>query len=572
MSHLLLDAYAARSCAVKTHNRFDPTVSIAAPDPQQLDGTNEETVSEAFVGGTEHRRATGDQLLAAIGDGVDLRGAADRRTPTAEAIAEGRVLIIAPQLPDDLLGHRRGGPVALLRGPNRADGAPGYYPVLTRFGKLLERLRQSKSSEARRGAVVRIAPLSSPQFSSSRARAEVSVRSRQQATLLECGHHWRTLQAAGWSAAGAGRAGLIGTDEQGLVWVDLTQKFIRTYSASSSTGWRLRSPLERYDHEHDFRVKIAERAAERVGAATDPAPLVRPIRVRECDNCQWWQVCRDQLDDDDLSVRIDKAPLDVREISALRQLGVETTHDLVRADLDQLRTDYLPMVRHRPGADRRLELAARRAGLLARGVELERLTSGPIEVPGADIEIDFDIETSRAERVYLWGFRVHDRTGSEPPRFVEFSAWQELDAAGERTLAASALRWLRTVTESDRSVRVYHYSDYEVVQLRRLAAEGDPDLAWGLEFAREGFCDLYRVVADHYFGAHGLGLKTVATKGAGFEWRDDDPGGLNSLSWFDNAVHAASPADREAARQRVLAYNEDDVIATWELRRWLREQ
>ncbi|WP_392507421.1 TM0106 family RecB-like putative nuclease [Naumannella halotolerans] len=570
MTRLLLDAYAARSCAVKTHNQFDRTISLPVVD--LVEAANEEIVNEAFIGGTEHRRLACDELLGAITDSIDLRESTDRRAATAEAVHAGTVLIVAPLLPSDLVGHRRGGPTALLRGPNRRDGSPGYYPVLTRFSKVLERLRQSKASESRRGSVVRLAPLGSPQFACSRGRADLSVRSRQQATLLEASHHWRMLQAAGWAPDSAGRAAIISTDDQGLIWVDLTQEFIRTYSASSETGWRLRSPLQRYDHEHDFRVRVAERALSRTGAADDPPPLVRPIRVRECDNCQWWQVCRDQLDSDDLSVRIDKAPLDVREIAALRTLGVETTHDLMNADLDLLKIDYLPRVRHRHGAERRIEMAARRARLLARGVELERITNGPIELPQADIEVDFDIETSRAERVYLWGFRVHDRGRDEPPTFVEFSAWHELDADAERELGARAMRWLRSLTDTGRSVRVYHYSDYEVVQLRRLAAEGDPDLRWGLEFAKDGFCDLFRVVADHFFGAHGLGLKTVATKGAGFHWRDADPGGLNSLTWFDTAAHAADPVERETARRRVLAYNEDDVIATFELRRWLREQ
>ena len=37
---------------------------------------------------------------------------------------------------------------------------------------------------------------------------------------------------------------------------------------------------------------------------------------------------------------------------------------------------------------------------------------------------------------------------------------------------------------------------------------------------------------------HGLGLKLIAGH-AGFRWRDDDPGGLNSQTWFADAVHAA---------------------------------
>ena len=77
------------------------------------------------------------------------------------------------------------------------------------------------------------------------------------------------------------------------------------------------------------------------------------------------------------------------------------------------------------------------------------------------------------------------------------------------------------------------------------------------------------MVKEHWFGVHGLGLKLIAGH-AGFRWRDDDPGGLNSQTWFADAVHAPDAGMREAARQRVLDYNEDDVRATAHLRAWLR--
>lgn len=60
----------------------------------------------------------------------------------------------------------------------------------------------------------------------------------------------------------------------------------------------------------------------------------------------------------------------------------------------------------------------------------------------------------------------------------------------------------------------------------------------------------------------------VATEGAGFRWRDEEPGGLASIMWFTQAVTDEDPTVREAARVRVLQYNEDDVRATLALREW----
>ncbi|SFT55394.1 RNase_H superfamily protein [Geodermatophilus amargosae] len=51
---------------------------------------------------------------------------------------------------------------------------------------------------------------------------------------------------------------------------------------------------------------------------------------------------------------------------------------------------------------------------------------------------------------------------------------------------------------------------------------------------------------------------------AGFAWQDDDPGGLQSQTWYDQA-RAGDPA----AEARLLVYNRDDVRAMQHLRAWL---
>jgi predicted RecB family nuclease len=131
---------------------------------------------------------------------------------------------------------------------------------------------------------------------------------------------------------------------------------------------------------------------------------------------------------------------------------------------------------------------------------------------------------------------------------------------------------LKEQSEQFADVRVYHYSGFELAALRRLADEhpDEPLFGWALEFAATGFCDLLPLVKQNFFGVHGVGLKPVASTAAGFSWRDDDAGGLNSTRWFIDAVHGESAEQRELARTRVLNYNEDDVTATARVRAWLR--
>ena len=565
---ILLDAYAARSCPVKTHNRYDPTVAEPASEP-------DEALQELFAGG----KAFEDEMLRRMTHGTDvadLREAADdppagieaRVQRTLQALTEGRRVVIGPRLPVDAAGHRIGAPDLLVRGPNQADGRPGYLPVEVKRHRVVEMNNQNDQPG-------RFSRLTAP--GKGFDVPGLGFKASREGDLLQLAHYWRLLEAAGWAAGGTPTAGVIGTDtlrgsqEPVITWVELTRKFIRTFSRTAATGWKQRSALERYDHEFGFRLKVAQVARQRTGTPDDPRPMVAPIVVRECDHCLWWEACKPQLDEDDLSLRISKSPLDVREISVLRSHGINTLADLAHADVEALTTSYLPEVRHRSGADSRLRLAARRASLMLAGVELERLTSDPIDLPDAALEIDFDIETSAGDRVYLWGFLLHDRQAGTAPRYQAFARFEELDNAGEVGLAAEAIRWLDELVAERPDTRVYHYSDYEVVHLLRLARRsGDPQVLAAAERVRSHFVDMFTMLKEHFFGTFGLGLKVVARSGPGFEWRDDDPGGLNSQKWFLDAVHSATQRERDDARTRVLEYNEDDVRATHHLRAWLR--
>lgn len=566
-----LDAYAARSCPVKTQNAHLPG---SHQPPARLD----EGLLELFEGGNRFEAEVVDRLLTHAGiDGVDLRSLRDepwdaQETACREAMSNGAAVIVGGVLPLDLVGHRAGRADVWLRGEDQDDGRPGYYPVEVKHHRVQERRQTGRS-----GQTLRCSTLARPAWADSVEVVDVGFRlSSREDDLLQVAHYWRLLEAAGFAAGGTPMAAIVGTDTLDdlggtvLTWINLLQRQIRTFSRTSEEGWKLRSPLERYDHEHNFRVRVA-RTAQAQGRADSPTLLVRPIVIKECDRCPWWEVCRPQLDDLDLSLRIDKSPLDVREISVLRARGIQTVEQLAGVNLEEFLPDYLPEVRHRTGAEERLRTAHRRARLVAAGVELERLTSGPIELPQAELEIDLDIETSASDHVYLWGFLVNDLAAGTQ-RYVAFSRFEDLDDRTEIALAREAMSWLRAQVEGGRSVRVHHYSDYETVRLRRLATRsGDPVLEWAVAWYPEGFVDLFGIMRRHFFGTHGLGLKVVAKQGAGFVWRDDDPGGLNSQRWFDEAVHSDDPIARDAARQRVLEYNEDDVLATAALRRWLRE-
>jgi predicted RecB family nuclease len=588
---VLLDAWAACSCPVKTEHHFDPrsvrpqTAAPAADDPVAMRAEARDRHRAVVLERLIDRcagRVVDLRLLAA--DGPEVQVAATRR-----ALDDGVDVVVGAVLPADADGHRSGAPVLLVRGADSSDGRPGYHPALVVWHQTLAAAPAVAAPAGSDADVARAAPaetpagvawsgLTHPSPASARRRDDVVLRTRSlERDLRRLAHHHRLLETAEHAVDGAAHGGLIGTDrvpdaddDQGtaLVWCDLDRPLLRTYDPSVAGAYRLESVLERYDAAFARRLDVAL-------AARRGEPRLEPVVVRECATCVWWPTCRSALDDDDVSLRIDRGALGREEVEALRALGTGTVRALAAADLDDLLPRYLPRVPHRSHAESRLRTAARRARLLEGGVPFVRETSGPIAVPGAAVEVDLDIESSADGRVYLWGFWV-ERPGAGPGEYVAFSAFRDLDEADETALAVEAFTWLRELVEAEardgtgRGVAVYHYSGYEVSQVDALAERSqDPVLAWASAYAHEEFVDLLDVVKEHWFGVSGLGLKLVATH-AGFRWRDDDPGGLNSQRWFADAVHGPDAAIRAAAEARVLAYNEDDVLATRHLRAWLR--
>lgn len=570
---ILLDAYAARSCAVKTHNIFDASLDKTTWQP-------DEALQDLFDGGEQFEIEVLEELASRFtGTLVDLRPLAleswaAQTDACLDAMESGVEVILGAALPPDVAGHRAGRVDLLVRGADGEDGAPGYHPVEVKFHLIHERKAATKTPRPNSSITYTTFDAPSPKQAGEQPGLAFRINTRE-ADLVQVAHYYRMLEAVGHAPGGPRLAGVIGTDtslhQRMITWIDLDEPLVRTFSRSAAAGWTTRSILQRYDHEHVFRVKVAQVAAKTTGGPDDPEPLVHPIRTKECERCPWWEHCLPKLDPADVSLNINKSALDVREISALRRHGITTLTDLVDADLPDLLKSYLPEVTHRSGAEKRLQLALRRARLLTAGTDLVRETTDPIPLPDVDLEIDFDIETSSDSRVYLWGFWVNDVRTAASPRYVHFARFDDLSEATEHDLAVRAMSWLRDLADGPDRIAVFHYSRFEVAKIIELAeARPDPVLDWARSYAEESFVDLYELVRNNFFGVGGLGLKVVATKGAGFSWRDDDPGGLNSQRWFLEAVHGENAEVRHLAQQRVLEYNEDDVRATAAVRTWLR--
>ena len=554
---ILLGGYDAKRCAVRVHhdhNRLVPKTDWV-PTPEERARMDAGNVFEDSVFETLRALHPGAVLID-----PDLRGAR-AVDATLAAMDAGAPLVLGGWLPDDVDGGRKGKPDILIR------AGSGYLPGDVKNHATLRRT-------VRTAAVV--STLVEPGERTTLTGWSSAVQYRLE-DGLQLAHYTRMLQACG-RHGGTPAGAILGTtavaldgDEPRavLVWHDLSEPVVATFSRSRGTAKR--SLLERYDHEHGFRVRVAANARMMTGSPDDPPALVEPIGQEECNSCLYTLWCAEQLGPEDPSVQITVGRLGVREWLTLRAMGVTTTSALSALDLDDedFLDAYLAEVTGVANARNKLATAIRRAQMVCEGIELARTGEGPPSVPGADVEIDLDVEFDRDNRVYMWGVRIRSGTDESSSRYVDdFTVWEPLDADGERALARRFASWLQdrraAAAAEGRTLQVYHWSHPEASQLRRILGAAEVG-----ELISDSFVDLKRVFTDNFFSLRGSKLKVVAPI-FGFSWQVADPGGATSQLYLDDVHAAADPGAVAAAQRWLLSYNHDDTAATAAIRDGMR--
>ena len=465
-----------------------------------------------------------------------------------------------------------------------------------------------------------VAPLEALRLEDAAPNEHVWIRKREE-DMLQLAHYQRMLEAAGLAPADGRWGGIIGVERK-VVWYDLDAPMWKT---PSSTGKpKLRSTMEVYDFEFDFRLDVLAVAAAH---EADPTVLllVEPVRIAECPLCPWFDYCDQQLHvgagDVSLLPRVgwrerkihrdrgvrDRAALaaldsrvarlaatgvdipefqrlveDLPDDTPVRDLGVVVR---AKSQLTRLEEEGVATFGDIMRIDRTTAAYAS-AGLTAlpEQIDLARAALGDAPVyrrrgverpfaPRADIEVDVDMENVE-DGVYLWGALRTVRTGgAASSEYHAFVTWDLLTPEEEAANSLAFWTWLmsqqRQAHMSGASFRAYCYNaSAENTYLKRLGvATGTLDEV--AQFIQsDEWVDLLRVVNDQLITGGSVGLKTAAPL-AGFHWEVDDPGGGLSMLQYDAAAGAENESDREAARSWLLTYNRGDVEATLAIREWL---
>ena len=585
-----LSAYPAKRCPVRLqYDLLPPPGTVPAEPPA--------TLQERMEQGREFERLVLERLAALHPGSVAVPDNWRAAEPTLEAMRAGVPLILGGRLPNDLEGRRTGKPDLLIR----VDG--GYVPGDVKLHGVTE--QAGASSEPARWS-----PLEAPWPATASPDPALRLKAdREHDDALQLAHYWRMLEHHGYAAPGPAR-GVVLDRRELLWWIDLDVPRRTVWWQETPATW-----LEVYDHEFAFRRDVALHTQRRIDGEDLP-PKVVPVWVSECHGCPWRDVCREQLVADDhvsllsgstwerfvehrrrgVLTRQATAALDVPTALAVDELTDAMWRRLESADAHASLADLLdkrPQVVAAAGSTTCGDFLARlddltasyrtaKVGKLApaidearvavAGVPHRRRGAGPLDLPPAVVELDVDLESDQQSRSYLWG--VLPTVAGEQGEYVAVDSYDELTDEVEAAVFLAFLDHLAErraeATERGGRLRVYHWTSAEVAAMRRIVARA---AAPGLPAAEDlermiaaEWVDLAVVFRNAVLTGAGNGLKVVASA-IGFTWDVDDPGGD-----FSMLQHARAVAGDEDAVAWLRSYNRSDVLATAEVRRWLRAE
>ncbi len=194
-------------------------------------------------------------------------------------------------------------------------------------------------------------------------------------------------------------------------------------------------------------------------------------------------------------------------------------------------------------------------------------SASPPQIPSANIELYFDIEAEPDRNIdYLLGVLLVDYQ-QQTQQYYSFLAETLPD---EKKMWQEFLNWLGKYRE----VPIFHYSNYEVETVKRLAYLYQTPTVQ-LESILTRLIDVHKILIESVFlPVENYSLKSVANW-LGFRWREPNTGKVDNnkvniggdqcVFWYDQWLKTC---DRQWLNY-ILIYNEDDCLATYKLKQWL---
>jgi len=569
-----LDARASLQCHEYLHKSFAPAcfdLSERAPESEMM--------RELKRQGDVHEARTLDNLLSKNLDILVInkdQGEIEKELTTAEALVNSTAQIIVgawissvcEEKIAELTGRapandpdRVSRPDLLIRVGEGADGKPRWAPVDI---KSHEPINENKSSKIYLSTWDSLLPAAGTETI---ARLDLE----DAAQLAHYHEHLRTLDLA----TDEGYVGIVGRDIETIVWTKLAEIAIGLAGKDGDAGTD-------YLFKFDAAKQVVTAAQARQKDPSLPPAAFSALdgdKKFGCAACTFQIICERELKSHDggaghvtllAGVTKNVQAKFFPEISSIREL----------ANAGGL-----------PSKAAKFQIQAQ-AWASNKAILLDPDTV--FMIPEFDIEIDIDLENSMAvfqdvgltevegkDRVYLYGFGIHDRTLNKDWHSAKFDSFADYSNTeeGEYQLLLKMWNFLKKQVEQAESVGkslgIFHYSSHEKTWWRNFARNheskaGVPTLEEVDDFTSNYFVDLLDYSKQVALGTTGYGIKKLAPK-AGFNWQVQDPGGALSLLKYKDAVDPNKSRDeQQEAIDWLYSYNLDDVRATFAVRHYLR--
>jgi predicted RecB family nuclease len=456
--------------------------------------------------------------------------------------------------------ERASRPDLIIRVGTRSDGRPAWAPVDIKSHRAVT---ESKANFIFTSAISEILPL---QDSREQGRLDYN-------DLHQLAHYTRHFQALGIAGDDLW-VGIIGRDLDNCVWA-------RIGDVVMGQGKAQESFLSVYDQQFaEAREVVRLSQIENLDLTKKSGVIpVNSSGKMGCTACKYKSTCLEEME------AFDNGHGHVTLLARITPLIVEKNFPQIESINDLLVQTPL---------NDAMVTAQIRARVKKTDVPELLDPSTPVVIPEADIEIDIDLENSMEalreleidepigeDRLYLYGFGIHDRTISKDWQSAVIDTYSNYSNTEDGEFEVMSKMWNRLQQEilkaenSGKSIKIFHYSPHEFTWWKKFANRfvgrpGVPTLNELEEFKISYLVDLYPIAQKFAFPAKSYSIKDLAPL-AKFEWSVPMAGGANSLFKYKDAINKTlDQSARDEAIDWLDAYNRDDVKATFAVRNYLR--
>lgn len=292
-----------------------------------------------------------------------------------------------------------------------------------------------------------------------------------------------------------------------------------------------------------------------------------PVGWTKCGPCGYNERCWNQAEaNSDVALVPD---VDQNLARTLNDMGVRSRKDLLsRFDFVSLSELKRPFGNREQRVGKKADRILQFAETMQHGVE--RILVAPA-IPHVPNYAMFDLEglpphLDELDKIYLWGVQVF---GEKPSDFM--SAVSGFGVDGDRESWLAFLANAKKVFEFYGDVPFVHWASYERTYLTKyIARYGDPDGIGGRVMAN--LLDLLPITRESVIlPVPSFSLKVIEQH-VGYERKLPEGNGQWAMARYIEATETCDEARRQELMDEILAYNQEDLEATWAVFRWLRSK